>query len=481
VPTVQNGGVSEDGLTITYHLLDNVVWSDGEPFTCDDVKFTWEAVTNPDSGAVSTTGYDKIEAVECPDDYTAVVKFKEFYAPYLSLFYAIMPRHATGDPANMQKWVYNWHLIGTGPFKMVEWVSGDHITLVKNDKYREYPDKPHLDRIIVRIIPSREVGKALIRSGEIDILWDLIEADVPEFQDNPDIVINMRPSSGVERLVVNLADPELDATDDPLNHPHWALGDLRVRQAIQYAIDKQFIVDKLLYGLAQVGTAELNIGWATVDIPPSEYNPDKAKQLLEEAGWIDQDGDGIRECHGCLYAEEGKPLRLKIQTTTGNKLREECEQVLMEMLQDVGIQLYIENVPSSVLFGSWASGAFRKHGHFDILMYTTSDGVDPQSQMEGYFAPWKMPTEANRGTGYNYARWVDEEFGKWIKLAGSTPDLEKRKEYYQKASERIAAGLPHIYLYARSEIHLTRKRVQGFRTNPWSVQTWNAADWDVTD
>lgn len=484
VPSVQNGLVSEDGLTVTYNLKEDIVWSDGQPFTCDDVLFTWEAVTHPESGAVSTTGHVDIESVECPDDYTVVLNFKQFYAPYLGLFSApdaIMPRHATGEPANMQKWVYNWHPIGTGPFKIQEWVSGDHITYVPNENYRGYPDRPLLDKLIIRIIPSREVGKALIRTGEIDILWDLIEADVPEFEDDPNIVINMKPGPGTERLVVNLADPELDATDDPLNNPHWALGDLRVRQAIQYGIDKQFIVDELLYGLAQVGTNELNIGWAKADIPPSEYSLEKADELLKEAGWTDEDGDGVRECHGCPNAEEGRPLRLKIQTTTGNKLREEAEQVLIEMLGEVGIELYIENVPSSVLFGSWASGAFRKHGHFDLLMYTTSDNVDPQTQVEGYFASWNMPTEANSGTGFDYARWIDEEFDEAVAAAGATPDIEKRKELYQKAVERIAVGLPHIYLYDRNEIHLSRARVQGFDVNPWGNQTGNTAEWTVSD
>jgi peptide/nickel transport system substrate-binding protein len=480
VPTVDNGGVSEDGLTITYHLRDDVLWSDGEPFTCDDVLFTFEAVTHPESGAVSTTGWDKIDSVTCQDDTTAVVQFSEFYAPYLSLFGAILPRHATGDPADMQKWVYNWHPIGTGPYRMTDWVSGDHITLVKNENYRDYPDKPKVDKIIVRIIPSREVGKALIRSGEIDILWDLTEADVPEFADNPDIVVNSSPSPGTERLVLNLADPTLDATDDPVNNPHWALGDIRVRQAIQYGIDKQFIVDQLLYGATIVGTSELNIGWAKCEIPESEYNPDKAAQLLEEAGWIDQDGDGVRECHGCPYAEEGQPLRLKLQTTSGNKLREEAEQVLIEMMADIGIEFYIENVPSSVLFGSWASGAFRKHGNFDILMYTTSDGIDPQSQMFGYFHSSSMPTEANGGSGFNYARWIDPEFDAAVEEAGASPDLEVRKAAYQRACERIAEGLPHIYLYDRSDIHLSRSRVTGFQVNPWDNQTWNVAEWDVT-
>lgn len=505
VPTIENDLVSEDGLQITYNLKQNILWSDGRPFTCADVVHTYRSVIHPLSGAVSTTGYvdivppadiatlmENAEAeveedpadgggVVCLDDHTVHITFANFYAPYLSLFGAIMPAHATGAPANMQKWVYNWHPVGTGPFKIQEWVSGDHITYVPNENYRDYPDKPKLDKLIIRIIPSREVGKALIRTGEIDILWDLTEADVPEFEEIPEVVVNSKPSPGTERLVLNLADPELDATDDPLNNPHWALGDLRVRQAIQFAIDKEFINQQLLYGLAKVGTNELNNGWAKVELEPSPYDPDQAAALLEEAGWIDEDGDGVRECHGCPHAEEGRPLRLKIQTTTGNKLREETEQIILEMLAEVGIELYIENVPSAVLFGSWASGAFRKHGQFDILMYTTNDGVDPQSQIEGIFASSQIPLEANAGAGFNYSRWINEEADQLIAAAGATPDLEVRKELYRQVMEIVAEELPHIYLYDRANIDLSRARVQNFEVNSWANDTWNTQDWAVAE
>ncbi len=479
VPSIANGMVSEDGLNVTYHLKKGVVWADGEPFTCDDVKYTWEIVTTPDSGAVNTAGYDKIESVTCPDPETVQVTFKQFYAPYLTLFESVLPKHAVGDSTDMTTWDYNTTgLLGTGPFVLKEWESGDHITLVKNEKYRDYPDKPKVDQIIVRIIPSREVGKALITSGEIDVLWDLSEADVPEFEDNPDIVVNIRPGPGSERLLLNLADPTLDATDDPINHPHPILGDLKVRQAIQYGIDKQLIVDELLYGATTVGTSELSIGWAKCDIAPSEYNPDKAKALLDEAGFTDEDGDGVRECHGCLYAEEGTPLRLKIQTTSGNQLREESEQLLVEMMKDIGIEFYIENVPSSELFGSWASGAFRKHGNFDILMYTTSDRIDPQSHMYGYFHKNSIPTEANNGKGFNYVRWINERASDALDKAGATPDMDERKAQYQIACEEIASDIPHLYLYDRSEIHLTRANIVGFKVNPWGRQTWNVEEWD---
>lgn len=503
VPTVGNGQVTPDGLQVTYNLREDILWSDGTPFTCNDVLFTFRAVMHPLSGAVSTSGYDKLElpadyaammadpeaeveedpsdggGVVCLDDYTVQLNFTEFYAPYLSLFISVMPEHATGEPADMQRWVYNWNPMGTGPFVMQQWVSGDSIRLVKNENYRDYPEKPNLDQVIVRIIPSREVGKALIRTGEIDILWDLSEADIPEFEGINEVVVNARPGPGTERLVLNLADPELDATDDPLNNPHWALGDVRVRQAIQYAIDKDFINEELLYGLAKPGTSELNIGWAQADLPESEYNPEMAATLLDEAGFTDADGDGVRECNGCLYAEDGRALRLKIQTTTGNQLREETQQLLGEMLTEVGVELYIENVPSSVLFGSWASGAFRKHGQYDILMYTTSDGVDPHSQVNGYFASDQMPLEANGGLGFNYSRWVNEEADEYIAQAGASPDLEERRAAYQRVMEIIAEELPHIYLYDRSEIHLSRDHVLGFEVNPWDNQSWNAADWAI--
>jgi len=483
VPTVQNGGVSEDGLTITYHLKEGIVWSDGDPFDCEDVKFTWEAIMHPESGAVSTSGYKDMESVTCPDPYTVVVKYKKFYAPYLTRFGSILPSHLGLDPAKMTEWEINRNPLSLGPFVMKEWVSGDHMTVVRNEKYEKWATegKPYLDSIVLRWIDSREVGKELIKTGELDFVWDLIEADIPEVQKWEGVKLSNPPSTGTERLVLNLRDPEVDAPcRDRLVKEglwHWALGDLRVRQAIQYGINKQEIVDKLLYGLATVGTTEHNLGWAKGNIPPSEYNPEKARKLLEEAGWIDQDGDGIRECHGCKYAEEGKKLRLKIQTTSGNKLREMCEQVLIDMMKEIGIEFYIENVPSSELFASYASGAFRKHGHFDILMYTTSYGIDPQSHTEGYFASWNIPCDENAGKGYNYSRWIDDEFDHWIEIAGSSPDLEVRKEAYQKAAERIAAGLPHIYLYDRMDIDALRDHFMGYHMNVWEVLTWNADEW----
>ena len=479
VPSRQNGGVSADGRTITYHLKPGLKWSDGQPVTCEDVRFTWQAIVHPQSGAVSTTGYREIDGVDCPSPATAVIRYKTFYAPFLSRFTAIMPKHATGDPAEMPRWAYNRKLVGTGPFTMLEWVSGDHITLIPNRYYRQ-AGRPRLDGVIVRITPSREVGKQLIKTGEVDVLWDLTEADVPELRTASGVVVSSEPSPYAERLVVNFADPALDGPlpDAVEKNPHPILGDPRVREAIELGINKKEIIDKLLFGLADMGTNELHIGWAKCATRPSEYDPARARQLLDQAGWK-LGADGIRVAQGAKYAKDGTRLRLKLQTTTGNKLREQVEQLLIDYMKQIGLEFFIENVPSPVLFGSWASGAFRKHGHFDVVMYTTNPDVDPQSQMEGYFASWSMPSAANNGAGFNYARWASKTADDAIKLAGSSPDLTVRKKAYCTAVNEIVKDRPHIYLYSRNNIHAYRDRLVGWVGNVWDNLGWNAEDWSL--
>ncbi len=476
VPTVENGGVSPDGLTITYKIKKGLKWSDGAPFTSADVKFTWEALINPKNMVKSRSGYDLIESVETPDDHTAIVKYKEFYAPYLTRFSPVLPKHILGDLPDINDAPYNRLPVGTGPFRVTEWVGGDHITMEKNPYYRD-ADNVKLDKIFFKIIPSREVGIAQLQAGDIDGVWDLIEAQIPMMDKNPEIDLCISNALTSERLIMNQSTPVAPHNGDP-DYPHPILADLRVRQAIQYAIDKDVIVNKLLYGKAKPGTTEIPAGWAAnLDIQPTAYDLEKAKQLLDEAGWK-VGADGIRE-------KDGVRMRLKITTTTGNKLREMVEQVLVAMMKKAGIELYIENVPSSVLFGSWANDADRKKGRYDILMYTTGPGIDPHQQYEGYFHSKNIPTEANGGSGYNYTRHRDAELDKYLDIAGKAASMEKRAEAYRNAQARQAEIIPHIYLYRRLNVHAFRNRVKGWVPNGYgiidAVATWNAADWYVED
>ncbi|RQW03982.1 peptide ABC transporter substrate-binding protein, partial [candidate division KSB1 bacterium] len=203
------------------------------------------------------------------------------------------------------------------------------------------------------------------------------------------------------------------------------------------------------------------------------YDPEKAVQLLEEAGWK-VGADGIRE-------KDGVKMRLKIATTSGNQLREQVEQVLVAMMKKVGIEMYIENTPSSVFFGSWANDADRKKGRYDIMMYTTGPGIDPQEQFAGYFHSASIPTEANGGSGFNYTRHRDAELDKYIDLAGSSPSMEVRAEAYRNAQARIAEILPHIYLYRRLNVDAFRSHVKGWTVSGYgiidAVSTWDIANW----
>jgi peptide/nickel transport system substrate-binding protein len=450
--------ISEDGLTLTYKIKPGLKFSNGDPVTCADVQFTKEAILSDLSGA-STSGYSDIDSIECPDDLTVVVTLADVYAPYLRLFQYIVPRSA-GDLATLDTWEYNRAPIGTGPWMVKEWIAGDHITLVPNPNYRE-EGKPYLDSVIVKILPSREVGMQLLGTGEITVLWDLTEADFPtiESMEGVDWAGAYYGSGENELLVFNFADPTVDAPADPAEAPHPILYDLRVRQAIQYAIDKQKIVDALLYGNVRVGSTVLPTGPFACPQEKSEYSVEKAKALLDEAGWTDSDGDGIRD-------KDGVKMSLKITSTTGNQLREQTEQVLAQMLKEVGIELVIDNVPSDVLFAGWDSNGLRKHGRFDILLYTTGPGTDPDSHLFSNYHSARIPTADNNGSGNNFSRYINADVDKWIDDAALNPNMDARHEAYCKVAAQINKDLPRVFLYERLVISGYRTNLQNFQVSP---------------
>jgi len=472
VPTPQNGGVSADGLTVTYKLKEGIKWSDGTPLTCADFQFTLEAIMTPGVGVVSTTGYDKLDKVECPDPNTVVLKFKEFYAPYLTLFSDfVVPKHYAGDPKDMKNWAYNRKPLGTGPFKLDEWVADSYITLSRNPNYRE-KDKPYLDQIVIRIVPSSEVAMQLLASGEVDIMWNNTEADIPMLEKMPGVKISDPLQIGGERLFLNLA--ENKDPSDP-KKPHLILSDVKVRQAIEYGINKQRIIDKLLYGKAKPGTSELNAGFFDCKITPRPYDPEKARQLLTEAGWV-PGPDGIRVAKGAKVAPDGTRLRLKYSTTSGNKLREDSQVLIVEDMKAIGVELYIENAPSSVVIGTWDGASPRRRGNFDIIMYTTNAGIDPHSQMVNLYASWMIPHEGNKG-GVNYTRFSDPKVDELLNAAAKEPDMNKRRDLYCQIVKIGQEATNMIYLYQRLDLDSYRDRLQGWVPNAWDNIGWNAEDW----
>lgn len=466
VPSAQNGGVSADGKSITFRLKPGLKWADGAPLTAADIKFTWEAIMNKANPVVIRGGYDLISAIETPDDLTAVVKFTKLYAPVLTLFPYILPRHLLGQMPDLAKAPFNRQPMGTGPFVTKEWTAGSHIILERNPNYRE-AGKPYADRVVIKIVPSREVGVAQMKSGELDVLWNLSEAQLPEFERLADVDLWVSQSSLSEKLVFNLStngDPKL---------PHPILGDKQVRTAIQLAIDKKVIVEKLLYGKADIGISDIPFGWAAnPDLKPTPFDQTKARQLLEAAGWIDQNGDGIRE-------KAGQPLRLRLSTTSGDKLRERVEQLIQEQLKAVGIDIVIDNVLSTVLFGSWGDKSPRKRGSYDIQMYSPGPSIDPDQYLFGFYHSSQIPADGNNGAGNNTARYINPAFDGAVEAASSTVDITQRKALYNKAAQLMYDDVPVIVLYTRLNINAVRKSVKGWQVNPWEWFTWDLQNWSV--
>jgi peptide/nickel transport system substrate-binding protein len=407
--------------------------------------------------------------VEAKDDSTIVVTYKKIFAPYLTRFPYILPAHAFDNKTAIEKSDFNRKPFGTGAFRVKEWKSGESVTYEKNTNYR-VADKPALDGLVLKIVPSREAAIQGFQTNEVDVVWDLTEAQVPAFEKFSDATLAGSPAADTERIIFNLSNPSGDTAGDPAK-PHPILGDLRVRQAIQYSINRKVIVDRLLFGRTQVGSSVLPYGWYATKIDPTEFSLDKAKALLDDAGWK-AGADGIR-------AKDGVRMKLTFGTTSGNKLREQVQQVIQDQLKTVGIEVEIQNVPSSVLFGSWQDGSARKRGKFDMLMWTTGPGIDPDNHMFTYYHSSSIPSEANKGAGANYSRWKNSQVDDALDAASKTLDLSKRQASYAIVAKKITEELPSIQLYNRLTLNAHKKTLVGFQNNVYVGAFWNTQDWSL--
>ncbi|GAB4538869.1 MAG: peptide ABC transporter substrate-binding protein [Anaerolineae bacterium] len=476
LPTLQNGGVSEDFLTVTWKLKPGLQWSDGQPITSDDIKFTWEAVSHPESGAVQTGGFDLIESVETPDELTAVVHYKELYVAYLGQFrWGIFPRHAAGEPADMLNWEWNRNPVGAGPFMVSEWAAGDHITLVPNPHYRE-EGKPYLDRLIFRVVPAYDAQLAMMKQGDAHVqlwpgeakrVWDQMMGGIAEQQLVPGIW-NMA-------MDFNLSKP-FDGDPGP-EPPHPSLGDLRVRQAIAYGIDYDYIIQDVMEGDVSPSYSPFEYGWYKCKMErPYPYDPDKAMVLLDEAGWKDEDGDGIRECHGCPYGEEGEPLRLQLMGYTNFPPLDRTEEAIVEQMKAIGIEMYIQNEDFSVIFGGWSDRAPRKTGDFDIMIYDRGFDQDPHTYVATHWASDQIPSAENPD-GANWYRWQNEKADEAIQRAGSSPDLDVRRAAYCDLAEEMNKDAIGVYIYLFKDGYGFNKKVHGYTVSTWGSMSWDVANW----
>ena len=279
----------------------------------------------------------------------------------------------------------------------------------------------------------------------------------------------------VMRLIPNLAKR---GSIDP-SEPHPILADVRVRQAIRMAIDVDTIINEIFYGYADpVWTEFFRPPYNVCDIPRPEYDPEGAKALLEEAGWIDEDGDGVRECHGCLYAEEGYPMSMEfaIYAEYGEEL-ELAQQYIAESLEELGFDLKLEKFQGTIMWDTYDAGGLEQTGNFDLNMWDDGyAGLDPTDMLWSYY----HSEAAKPDWGWNVMRWINEEADYYIEEA-YTVDEEYRKEVFCKLAKILDEELPQILLFTAIDADAYSTRLEGVQATVNDVFTWNIADWKVVD
>ena len=488
LPTTDNGGVSADGLTITWKLKPDLKWSDGEPLTSADVKFTWEQNVNPDNASVQTTGYTKIASIDTPDDQTVVLNFTELYAPWQTLFTqgpnntgSILPKHILDGktPLNTDPFIH-WPTVSSGPFVISEWVAGDHMTLVRNDNF--YGSRPNLDQVQIKFVPTPEVALAALQTGDVDWYPDFSESDISTVGAlEPAVHLLVVPGSDFEHYFFNqgVKDGVKDASGNVIagsatdQDGFCPFKDVNVRKALILGIDRQAIVDALLEGKTTVPPSQWpNSSWTNASLPVDGYDPDAAGAMLDTAGYT-LGADGIRTgmCNGV-----DTPLSFRFDTTD-KAIRVDIALAVQSDLAKIGVEFKPTHSPAGTFFGSYTDGGPMTTGNYDMAGYTTGYYPDPGVSAGDYRCD-NVPSANNPGGSNNYLL-CDPKLDDLFAAANGTADPAARKTAFDAVQQYIYDNAYVIMMYARANVY---GYVDRFVPGPfgfYSNMNWNAEVWDV--
>jgi peptide/nickel transport system substrate-binding protein len=457
VPTSQNGGISRDGLTIAYHLRKDARWTDGVPVTSADVKWSWQAIMNPNNNVVSRHGYDYIAGIDTPNPQTAVVHLKRKFSPFVDTFFAesdqpymVAPAHVLSQYPNVNQIPFNSKpTVSDGPFKFVEWARADHITVVRNDGF--FMGRPGLDRVDIKIVPDEDTSVNLLRTHGLDFMFQASQQTYEAVRQLSDVNIVWVNVNGYSQWQLNLAHSQLD--------------DVRVRQAIAYAIDKNEIVRTLTYGTQTVATEDIpNWMWAfNPAVRSYPHDPMAARRLLHEAGWS-PGADGV-------MAKAGERLNLTVVTNNSNVTRRRESLELQAMLREVGIETQIKYYPGDVLFAPAGMGGILQLGKFDISIAGWYAGIDPDDSTQ-------VTCENFPPGGYNYSRYCSQEMQRLQQIALTHYDRPSRQAAYFAIQQLLARDNPAIFTYWLRQMEPVSVDFKGFDPNP-VVESWNAWQWTI--
>lgn len=441
--------IEDDGALYRFQLRDDVVWHDGEPFTSEDVRFSFqEVLTDLHSRTAASVG-QALESIETPDDHTVEFHFTQPYAPLMQQLDVteapILPAHVyegtdpEENPANTEP-------VGTGPFRFVSYTPDQEIRLERNEAYFK-EDLPYLDEVVMRVYPDDGSAVIGLEAGEVDWLWNVPGADLERLQDDEDLEFlttdrNPGGSNCVMTLSYNLEEP--------------MFADVEVRRGIAHAIDRDVFVDQVLFGQGRVAEAPIHSGieYAHGDVDLPEFDVEQADQLLTDAGW-QRDGDATRVAQGVDGVEDGTELAFDfVHFPTFARYGE----LLRSQLAEVGIDLELRPLEPPV----FAPTVFTDRD-FDTNIISYCNGNDPEIGVRRQIDSDQIgPVPFSNAAAYENAR-VDE----LLDEAQRTIDFDERGEQYQEIQEILAEELPYFWIVETESTRAHRARCTGFR--PYSL------------
>jgi peptide/nickel transport system substrate-binding protein len=489
VPSRANGGLAADGKSVTYKLKHGVKWADGRPFTADDVAFTYQFIINKETGATTYASYDNIEKVEALNPFTVKVTFKAptpaWYLPFVGSNGQILPKHALESfiGSNARNAPFNLKAFGTGPYKVDSFRPGDLVVYSINEHYRE-PNKPAFQQVQIKGGgDATSAARAVLQTGEYDYAWNLqVEWPVLEAMTrggSKGVIITVG-GGGVEQIYCNMTDPnkEIDGQRSSSKAPHPFLTDVKVRQALGLAMDRETIA-KQLYGLTGVATANVLTTPSRLNSKNTKivFDIAKANQLLDEAGW-QRGPDGIR-------SKGGVKLQVTYQTSV-NTLRQKEQEIVKAGWAKIGVGTTLKSVDAGVFFSS-SPGNTDTLSHFytDVQMYTSTFASPfPATYMSQFYSgnPAKnIAQKENNWSGRNATRWINKEYNQLFDQAQFELDQKKNDALWVKMNDLVVSQGVSLPMIARTIVAARLANLEtGPNLTPFDSQPWNIADWRRT-
>lgn len=428
----------ETTYTYTFHIRDGIRWHDGEPFTAKDVQFTIEAIMDPDNGSENAPNYEDVEEITVVDDQTISFRLAEPNVAFLEyMTMAVLPSHLL-EGEDMQESDFFRHPVGTGPYKLERWDVGQSIVLTKNEDY--YLGAPNIDTVIFKIVADDNAQAMQLESGELDLAL-LDPKNAANFEGRDGFTCYDMTTADYRGILFNFANDYWTENRDLI-------------PAICCALDRQAIIDSVLLGQGMAAYSPLQRNrYNNEDVERYDYDPDRARQILEDAGCVLGD-DGF-------YTRNGEPVGFTISVMAGEQDRIDIAQAAAQQLREVGIQCTVE-IPAQMDWGGQMACLIGWGSPFDADDHT-----------------YKV---FGTGKGANYSSYSNEKVDEYLTLARQSDDPAVRGEYYGKFQEELAKDPAYAFLCYIDANYVSNSNIQGIAADTvlghhgvgifWNIHQW---------